>query len=279
MKTLKILFVLLLTLAFSNSLISQDSIPNAGLEYWFSGSSPKHWETTNMFLPFGLTTCFRSEDSHSGEYAMLMQTIKLEDDLIPGVATIGKLEYYTASGGVPYTERPTALTGYVKHPGNGDSVFIAVQFFKNGIEIGSGIWGTKDSIPEYSQFVAPISYSNSMNPDTMNIVMLTDWNKQGSTLIIDDLELSIQTGIEKPTTSNRLHLYPNPAQNCLNVETDIKSIQSIKIYNLAGIEIRRMENALGKERIDISNFNPGTYLLTIEGESKDQFERKLFIKN
>jgi hypothetical protein len=277
MKTLKLLFVALITLAFSNSLKSQDSIPNAGLEYWFSGSSPKYWETTNMFLPFGLTTCFRTEDSHSGEYAMLMQTIKLEDNLIPGVATIGTLDYYSAYGGVPYTERPSALTGFVKHPGNGDSVFIAVQFFKNGIEIGSGIWGTKDSIPEYSQFVAPISFSSSMNPDTMNIVMLTDWNKQGSTMIVDDLELSIQTAIDEPKTASHLHLYPNPANNFINIETDIESVQCISIYNLAGIEIKKIESVFEDTRIDISSLKPGSYLIAVNG--KDQSERKLFIKN
>lgn len=280
MKTILTFLTLTISISFLNILTAQDTIPNSGFEYWNSATTVKYWETTNIFLPPGTNTCFRTEDSHSGDYAMLLQTIKIDGDLIPGVATCGTIDYYSASGGAPYTDRPSVLTGYVKHPGHNDSVFIAVQFFKNGEQIGGGIWGTKDSIPEYSQFIAPISYNSSVTPDTVNIIILTDWNKQGSTLMVDDLEFSIQTStLTHSTPSSKLNVYPNPASNFINIETPFDANYTVQIFNLSGIKVKEMISGFVCCRIDIGNLPLGTYVLVVESADRKQIKRKIIIKS
>ena len=272
------LIISILSIFLSVTVIAQDSIPNYNFENWYTSETPHNWETTNIFLPPGLATCTRDTIAYNGNYAMKLKTIKVDDFLIPGVATLGHVEIYSVSGGIPFTKRPNSLSGFVRHPGQGDSVFIAIQFFKNGQTIGGGTWGTTDSIPSFTSFSAPIEFSSNENPDTMNIVFLTDPNKQGSTMIIDDLQLEIQTGTATFKEIKKLHIYPNPTINHLIIDPQSTTTYDYAIYNISGRKLQEENNIRGRKKANLSILNPGTYIIVVKGEDR-VLGRELFIKS
>ena len=268
----------ILAILFSVTAMAQDSIPNNDFENWYSATTPYNWETTNIFLPPGTATCIADSNAYNGNLAMQLKTIKLDDFLIPGVATLGHVEIYSTSGGIPYTDKPNSLSGFVKHPGQGDSIFVAVQFFNKGQLIGAGTWGTTDSIPNYTSFTAPIQFYSNENPDTMNIVLLTDPNKQGSTFIVDDLHLEIQTGVTMKREIKRLHIYPNPATNELNIDPQTQAYYDYSIYSNSGEKLQGENNIRGRKKTNLNILDPGTYIIVVMEDNKI-LGRELFIKS
>ena len=277
MKAKTTLIISILTIFLAGTSTSQDTIPNNSFEYWFSPTMAQNWETTNIFLPPGLATCTWDTNAYSGNYAMRLKTIKVDDILIPGVATLGHVEINSVSGGVPFTSRPNSLSGFVKHPGL-DSIFIAIQFFKNGQMIGGGSWGATDSIISYTSFSVPIEFFSNENPDTVNIVFLTDPNKQGSTLIIDDLHLEIQTGTAAREEIKKLHIFPNPVINELNIDPQTTTTYSYAIYNLSGTKLKEENNIRGHKKANLRMLKRGTYIVVVSGEDK-VLGREIFIKS
>jgi hypothetical protein len=272
------LIISIIAIIFSATSMAQDSIPNNDFENWYSSTTPYNWETTNIFLPPGIATCTQDSNAYNGNLAIRLEMIKVDEFLIPGVATLGHVEFNSVSGGIPYTDKPNSMSGFVKHPEHGDSVFVAIQFFKNGQIIGSGTWGTSDSIPAYTSFSAPIQFFSNENPDTMNIILLTDPNKQGSVLIVDDLHLEIQTGTTSNKEIKKLHIYPNPAINELNIDPQTITYYDYSIYNISGKKLQEENNILGRGKANLGILNPGTYIIVVR-ENDKILGRELFIKS
>lgn len=102
-----------------------------------------------------------------------------------------------------------------------------------------------------------------------------------------DLFLGMQTGglfyfvndstaidLEIIKENNELAIYPNPANNFINVETNIKS--QILIYSSIG-QLVMNKKIYGTSTLDISNLSKGYYLLNIN--QQDYSEWKKIIKN
>ena len=58
-------------------------------------------------------------------------------------------------------------------------------------------------------------------------------------------------------------IYPNPARDFINIQTDQTGID-VKIINITGKVVFHQNLESNLERIDVSGFSPGVYLLTIE---------------
>jgi hypothetical protein len=91
--------------------------------------------------------------------------------------------------------------------------------------------------------------------------------------IIDGGE--VVAGISK-YESERVRLYPNPTQNYLFIKEG-KEIKSLTIYNTHGTELMTSSN-LKSERIDLSEFENGVYIIKIEIEGNTFFERIVVAK-
>ena len=143
MKKIIILLLVFIPVLVSN-LFTQDTIPNGYFENWFSNTLPHNWHTTNSMLPPGVVNCNQSGNSYEGDYALQLKTINMEGTIVPAVATLGELGFGYTIGGIPVNSRPDALNGYFIHPSSGDEVMVAIQFFKEGVEIGGGYWSTTD---------------------------------------------------------------------------------------------------------------------------------------
>ncbi len=261
MKTALTIILMSLILA-TVSVNGQDSISNRSFEYW-NTNSPEFWETTNIFLPPELYNCSKTNDSYEGDFALKLKSIKIDESIVPGVATLGHIVLYDTEGGTPYTQMPTAFRAFIKHPSSGDNIMIAIEFFNKGTAIGGGFFQTTDSLPDYTEIVVPITFSKVSNPDTVNITLLTDMGVSGSTIIIDNLSFDIQTSTDNPVKQDKdVMLYPNPASKEFFIEFPVDRKYEIVIINSTGqIVEKRNSVSGGKENFDITGFKPGLYFV------------------
>lgn len=245
--------------------LSQDTIPNYSFENWITNYTPKNWETTNIFLPLGFNTCSQSTNSHTGMYALFMETINMDGLKVPGVATLGTLDINSSSGGTPYNSKPVALKGFYQHPSNGDEVLIGVEFFKDGAEIGDASLLITDSVPDYTEFVIPITYYSNEIPDTLNITIVTDQFVVGSSLLIDDLEMEFQTNGEITYLDDpKFICIPNPSDGFVTVKLKDKGAAEIEIYSLEGKLIKEINAETSEIQVDLNSYKPGIYSVRIK---------------
>ena len=252
----------ILLVAISVHSFSQNSIPNSNFESWVNETIPLDWQTTNQFIMPDTFNVIRTTDNFTGQFALQLSSILYFDMVIPGVATLGTLDIGTTYGGIPFTERPSALTGFVKHPSLGDEIMLFVEFFKNGNTIGSCYWSTTDSLESFTQFTAPVTFISNEIPDTMNITMLTDPNKPGSRFIIDELAFEYDvTGLDE-LMKNITEIYPNPAKDVVRIKTS-EAKSEVRFSDITGKDILSFES-VPMSGIDISQLKKGLYIVTIE---------------
>ena len=82
-------------------------------------------------------------------------------------------------------------------------------------------------------------------------------------------------GVENPSTENPIAIYPNPAQNIINIQTQENIIEAA-VYDVLGKKVT--VNQLSGNSLDVSNLAQGLYIIKITGESNKTFSSK-FIKN
>lgn len=82
----------------------------------------------------------------------------------------------------------------------------------------------------------------------------------------------IASGISQSKKQNQIKIFPNPATNKLNIESNFK-INTYTIYNILG---EKQLEGIYTEAIDISVLNKGMYLIQIENE--ETFSANKFIK-
>jgi hypothetical protein len=85
-------------------------------------------------------------------------------------------------------------------------------------------------------------------------------------------------------SSGEIEFFPNPAKGRLNLEIQAKmNIQnlSLKVYSSSGVLVYNqfipVHSNLFKTELDITNFNPGLYLFTVEPEKGQIITRKILI--
>lgn len=272
MTTSKMTLILILQ-ALTFGLFSQGTIPNQGFEAWLSNTAPKNWQSTTDLLPPGYITCQRITASQAGKYAIQLSTIDLGGWKVPGVITLGEIGIGYTAGGIGFTGRPEALKGFLMHPSSGDQVLVAVQFYRDGVEIGGGSWTTSDSIPDYQEFSVPVNFSTSQAPDTMNITILTDQNMIGSTMMVDGLYFEYATtGMKDKGNGTGLKIYPNPCSRQLIMEIPQDQIFEATIYDLDGTVMTRTSDR-GRKAIDTSGLPSGAYVLTVNTASGTYSEK------
>ncbi len=80
--------------------------------------------------------------------------------------------------------------------------------------------------------------------------------------------LDVATGIIGTLEHKQISIYPNPTNGNLAVEFDNNSIQKIVISDLSGKSLVVKTNYNANETIDLSNFNKGIYIISIQTENE-----------
>lgn len=143
------------------------AVPNGSFESW--NSTPydelNGWESGNKeSIPQMGITCVTKVTGYTG-FAARMQTSVISGDTTHAYIAMGDPKGY---GGVPYSQKPTAITGYYRYnlPGN-DTALIIVTFKKNGSIVSEDLFkirGTGNQ-PTFTAF--SFSLALSVTPDTV----------------------------------------------------------------------------------------------------------------
>lgn len=178
---MKSLYLLLFTALFLFQFnIQSQSITNSGFENWSTTlhyENPEQYGTTNVFSYFanGTANVTKSTDAQSGNYALTIETIEVNNEIIEGAVFIGSIEEDNVSGGIPFNEKPDSLKGFAKYNVmDNDTAYVAVLFKKWGSPIGicfAQFYGTQNN---YVAFSAPVQWLVPIiSPDTIAIAILS----------------------------------------------------------------------------------------------------------
>ena len=242
-----------------------------------------HGGTINLeCFPFTLHS-FLTEDAHSGQYAMAMETIECNQvgsgivQRAGGVMT-GDWGVYT-----PYdfaqvcAERPDYLQFFYKLDAvEGDSGYVSVlQFNYDTITPGLQFHERIDTIsytegflfdePEYTLKSIPLVYLSEENPSFISIIFGSGYRcmdgncNPGTKLWVDDISVvEGPVGLENVLHLNDIQVYPNPTINQVRIIGDIGKIQRLLLFNHQGQLV--LEPKI-RSVIDVSQLPKGLYLL------------------
>ena len=74
----------------------------------------------------------------------------------------------------------------------------------------------------------------------------------------------ITTNAESPQLSKQLDIFPNPSSDIIHIRyRGIMSSSNIQVYNIIGQEILNIQSATAFEKLDVSDWSPGIYLVKV----------------
>lgn len=152
-----------------------------------------------------------------------------------------------------------------------------IQFnFNNG---GSDIVTPYISIPEWQYFDTTFTaMGNSTEMEIRGIEPIT-----GTAVKIDNISLmkNVSTGINNIKNSNRIVLFPNPADDFIYVVLNNENIFNLLLINCIGEKIKTKIIKMSYDciRIDLSDLPKGIYTVTVQVESEQQIAKNFLKTN
>lgn len=125
-------------------------------------------------------------------------------------------------------------------------------------------------------FTGVINEPSSMGID--QIIVFPDFRDRDADAIVyfDEILFGNQTlGFETESVNNQVSMFPNPVKDNLTI-TSNNIITSLNAYDLTGKMVYETEGNTNLLNVDVSNFTPGVYFLTIQ--SGNTIQQKKFIK-
>lgn len=256
---------LLITVLFLSLYIQAQQLPNPGFENGTNISMADGWNSINSLVVIPNVYPFlRVADAHSGQYGALLTTVSGFGTTIPGVLSLGHVEMGNVSGGIPFSSRPDYLDIYYKHPTTGNAqahvVFTKYSAGKRDTIAYGGFMADSD-VNQYILKKIPIHYFSSAQPDTMNVVFLTDPSVSGDSLFIDDLQFDYLNAIGTINAKVEMKVFPNPSNSTFYFLETLK--HDGFIYTATGQLIKKV--SAYSTNIDLSVFSDGVYCFKVEG--------------
>jgi hypothetical protein len=192
------LYILIVILFFRTGIYSQTQLENGDFENWTNAYNATGWNSEVNF-GFTINTAERTTDSNSGTYAAKLETQSYFTLTVPGMITLGEIDIQNImpTGGVPFADRPTGISFYMKYTSTQDTMLMITYFTKwnpstlNSDTIGGIFYLKNEEVAEYTKISLPIIYRSEEIPDTVNILFLSSLvsGDAGSTLFIDDITM------------------------------------------------------------------------------------------
>ncbi|MDL2262280.1 choice-of-anchor J domain-containing protein, partial [Bacteroidales bacterium OttesenSCG-928-I21] len=79
--------------------------------------------------------------------------------------------------------------------------------------------------------------------------------------MVDNLAILSQVSAEHETMGRNINVYPNPANDIINISAAEGA--NVKVLNITGQELINVNNAVENQKIDISNLQPGVYVIQV----------------
>jgi hypothetical protein len=236
-------------------------IPNGSFENWTlvgSINTPDNWQGS-VLQPCSPISPVQTTETVDGNYAILFETITCDAGL--GVNGGNAAVLFSLSG------NPQYLNGYYKSTRTGTGAAeIRITLKNNSTIIGTGQLQINSNTSTYTPFSLPITYTSELMADEAGIWLSSDVlsNKVlGNRLWVDKLTFS-----STPLSTNdhlngveSISIYPNPANDILNLELKNEGIFSIRIINTLGQELSKHKVYSGINTINTELLESGIYFI------------------
>jgi hypothetical protein len=291
------LFIVLLTLCLASSMVKAQTIPNnqfellnydGSLSYWGNvyiisvsldslGNSTSDSIVFDSQYYYGPTT-----DAHSGNTALLLSNSWnfTNNTGVAGAAGVDDDTVFTSWGlsniiSLNNTSgyNPNSLSIFYKFlPVNGDSGSAFVALWDSlGNLIGEGTYIFMGTTNNYTNLVIPITYNSfdaaSFYSLSFSAFYSTDYGAHqpafGSKLYIDDVTFETFTGINEQSSAH-VKLFPNPANDILNLQFENELPCIYKIYDAFGKCVANDNLAANMNAISISQLSNGVYFIELK---------------
>jgi len=268
-KQLLLFSLFILGVSFSQS----NTIDNGDFENWTTTSTTEadNWYSLNsLLLSLGAPeNVIKTTDAFNGTYAAKLTSDSTLAGIIPGIISNG----LDIGEGVAFNGSPTNFTGAYKYSNaSNDTAFIYIEFTENGNTVGIQFLEEVGNVNTYTNFNLPITLIGQ--PDTM-IIICSSGNQLGSTLYVDNFQLSGGNVDVVENTIPTIKIYPNPVNKTINLISNTNP-KKAKIISLNGKVVSTHSLNGFKSTIDVSTLDKGVYWMEIETANEVIKER--FIK-
>ncbi len=184
---------------FCSAIISAQPIQNSSFESWSIQNlfnEPNGFLSSNMwtYMSTGSGNVKKVSDSNHGMFAAKLETVVSGNDTMQGMLLIGTPGNQTINGGMPYSDTPDSVSGYIKRNIQlNDTANFIVMFKKSGTIIGMAQAQFAGTTVNYVRFSIPVSYFG-MPPfqvDTIAVIISSSRMDPpqfpGSTITIDSI--------------------------------------------------------------------------------------------
>lgn len=209
----------------------------------------------------------------SGSYAIELNTFLYPSNFI-GQSGITN-GYFTQNGppkgGRPYIHTLDTLYGYYKFSGSNDSGVVSINLTKLHSQVGGAMKFLK-SQNTWTLFKVPISSNTA--PDSMRLEIYSSMpgsstlTAVGSKLQIDNLTLYSQVilSIHQADLVNNALIYPNPANDLLNIVLGMEKDYKVSMFDFTGKKINADNISSTPEKVmfDMKDLAKGIYFIRIE---------------
>lgn len=309
-KTITLFFI-----AFSLKaiLLQAQPITNSGFEQLNSDSSLSYWGNVYIFSvwfdslgvshtdsiaydgPFYAPTY----DSHSGSHALelrnawnfttnsgIVGAVGLDNDTVFSAWGASNMIPTNATPGNPF--EPLSFSFFHKYfPVNGDSAYVEVTLWDSiGNPVAEGIQVITDVNSTYTYSSVNLNYFTPGSADYFSIVIRNFYTEipgyrqpsLGTRLIVDDLEFNFAAvGTNSIHREKQVTVFPNPANDIINVKLKSGNNISYKIYNITGEVLIQNKLVENNTSISLTNFDEGVYFIEINNGFESTIEN--FIVN
>ncbi len=298
----KVFISAMLTLNFAFASLNSFSQANGGFENWsmvYGLLEPNNWQTFNFLsltTPPNPLSAFKATgiDKHSGNYALKLQTVYLNNNPDPGVLRdttsgifTGKINIspFRYDYGFPYTGRPQILEFWAKASpiGNDYGAAFVVLLKWNGVKrdtIAASSVNIRAS-NSYTLFQDTLTYFSTEIPDSAAIAFTPSrWPnlaRVGSTIFVDDVAFIFPAGISEPNIfADKVNLFPNPAKDNITIHAEINEAGNVLIIDASGKQagIYKIQNYTAE--INTSAFAEGIYCCEIRDKKNTTLTKAKF---
>lgn len=206
--------------------------------------------------------------------------------MIQGGDTTGMGDFdYTAfeslqnllSPGEPCAQTPASVKMWVKYaPVDGDSLMVIAFSKLNGQPVSFAMGTFGNTMSEYTQISVPFDDPFS-SCDSVCVIIVSGGlsTNVNTTLIVDDVTLDFTVEPESVQDVNipQVSVYPNPASNMLNIETEGVGAFDFQLFDLTGRLVAEQKDAVGKASMEVSELTQGVYMLKVIQNGKSAIQK------
>ncbi len=281
--------------------LTAQKLPNGDMEKWITlengKETPEGWVSKDVGTNSTYVFCEKTDEAFSGEAAFALHNLSSGNSCSAGYIRLGTYDTsHVVTRGIPFTERPYGMSFYYKYfttytddspnPAMYARAYITLSKWDSAsedqIDIGHGELFFREAQTEYAYVEVPIEYYSDDTPELLEISFHNPCNPHdhGASFSVDFVELVDRpTPTEGISVENKIKVFPNPANNYLNVTLPpALGNAGFRIFDAAGrmvISKSLFENF--SENIELTGLMNGVYSYQIHNSKKILKQGKLTV--